>query len=80
VSGDNHYAIRTSVHARVASQCLDSVRDKIHRQDFSHLDEELFDTGKQPLGALSKLLLKPADISGFIEDLSNVLILAKTKT
>jgi hypothetical protein len=36
--------------------------------------------GKQPLGALSKLLLKPADIPEFIEDLPDVLTLAKKKT
>jgi hypothetical protein len=34
---------------------------------------------KQPLGALSKLLLNPADIPEFIEDLSDVLQLAKNK-
>jgi hypothetical protein len=33
--------------------------------------------GKQPLGALSKLLLMPADIPEFIEDLPDVLALAK---
>jgi hypothetical protein len=46
----------------VASQHLDSVRDKFHLHDFSHIGEELLDMGKKPLGALSKLLLKPADI------------------
>jgi hypothetical protein len=35
--------------------------------------------GKQPLGALSKLLLMPADIPEFIEDLPDVLTLAKKK-
>jgi hypothetical protein len=35
---------------------------------------------KKPLGALSTLLLKPADIPEFIEGLSNVLALAKKKT
>jgi hypothetical protein len=35
---------------------------------------------KQPLGALSKLLLMPADIPEFIEDLPDVLALAKKKT
>jgi hypothetical protein len=34
---------------------------------------------KQPLGALSKLLLMPADIPDFIEDLPDVLALAKKK-
>jgi hypothetical protein len=46
----------------VASQHLDSVRDKFHLHDFSHIGEELLEIGRQPLGALSKLLLKPADI------------------
>jgi hypothetical protein len=63
----------------VASQHLDSVRDKFHLHDFSHIGEELLDTGKQPLGALSKLLLMPADIPEFIEDLPDVLALAKKK-
>jgi hypothetical protein len=35
--------------------------------------------GKQPLGALPKLLLMPADIPEFIEDLPDVLTLAKRK-
>jgi hypothetical protein len=35
---------------------------------------------KNPLGALSKLLLMPADIPDFIEDLPDVLALAKKKT
>jgi hypothetical protein len=35
--------------------------------------------GKQPLGALSKLLRMPADIPEFIEDLKGVLTLAKKK-
>jgi hypothetical protein len=35
--------------------------------------------GKQPLGALSKLLLMPAVIPEFIEDLPDVLALAKEK-
>jgi hypothetical protein len=46
----------------VASQHLDSVRDKFHLHDFNRIGEELLDIGKQLLGALSKLLLKPADI------------------
>jgi hypothetical protein len=53
----------------VASQHLDSVRDKFHQHDCSHIYEELLDMGKQPLGALSKLLLMPADIPEFIQDL-----------
>jgi hypothetical protein len=36
----------------VASQHLDSVRDKIHPHDFSHIGEELLEIGKQNLGAL----------------------------
>jgi hypothetical protein len=61
----------------VASQHLDSVWDKFHLQDFSHIDKELLEMGKKPLGALSKLLLMPADIPEFIEDLPNMLPLAK---
>jgi hypothetical protein len=64
----------------VASQHLDSVLDKYHLHDFSHIDEELLKMGKQPLGALSKLLLIPVDIPEFIEDLPDVLALAKNKT
>jgi hypothetical protein len=56
------------------------VRDKFHLHDFSHIVEELLEMGKQPLGALSKLLLVPADIPEFIEDLPDVLTLAKKKT
>jgi hypothetical protein len=52
------------------------VRDKFHH-DFSHIGEELLDMGNQPLSALSKLLLKPADIPEFIEDLPDVLTPAK---
>jgi hypothetical protein len=63
----------------VASQHLDSVRDKFHLHDFSHIGEELLDMVKQPLGVLSTLLLKPADIPDFIEDLPDVLTLAKKK-
>jgi hypothetical protein len=64
----------------VASQHLDSVREKFHLRDFSHIGEELLEMGKQPLGALSKLLLMPADIPEFIEDLPDMLTLAKKKT
>jgi hypothetical protein len=63
----------------VASQHLDSVRDKFHQHDFSHIGEELLEMGKQPLGVLSKLLLKLSDIPEFIEDLPDVLRLAKKK-
>jgi hypothetical protein len=61
----------------VASLHLDSVRDKLHLQDFSHIEEELLEMGKQLWGALSKLLLMPVDIPEFIEDLPDVLSLAK---
>jgi hypothetical protein len=64
----------------VASQHLDSVRDKFHLHDFSHIGEEQLEMGKQPLGALSKLLLMPSDIPKFIKDLPDVLTLAKKKT
>jgi hypothetical protein len=64
----------------VASQHLDSVRDKFHLHNFSHIGEELVDMGKKPLSALSMLLIMPADIREFIEDLPNVLTLAKKKT
>jgi hypothetical protein len=63
----------------VASQHLDSVRDKFHLKDFSHIGEKILNMGKQPLDALSKLLLMPAGIPKFIEDLPNVLTLAKKK-
>jgi hypothetical protein len=63
----------------VAGQHLDSVRDKFHLRDFSHIGEKLLYMGKQPLGAVLKLLLKPADSPEFIEDLPNVLTLAKEK-
>jgi hypothetical protein len=64
----------------VASQHLDSVRDKFHLHDFSHIGDELLEMGKKPLGALSKILLMPADIPEFIEDLPDVLALAKKET
>jgi hypothetical protein len=64
----------------VASQHLDAVRDKFHLHDFSHIGEELLKMGKQPLSALSKLLLMPANIPEFIEDLPDVLTLAKKRT
>jgi hypothetical protein len=64
----------------VASQQLDSIRDKFHLHDFSHIGEDLLKVGMQPLGALSKLLLMPADIPEFIEDLPDVVALAEKKT
>jgi hypothetical protein len=36
----------------VASQHLDSVRDKFNLHDYSHVDEEQLEMGKQPLAAL----------------------------
>jgi hypothetical protein len=63
----------------VASQHLDSVRDKFHLHDFSYVGEELLNMRKQPLGAFTKLLPKPADIPESIEDLSNELPLVKKK-
>jgi hypothetical protein len=46
----------------VESHHLDSLGDKYHLPDFSHNCEELLEICKLPSGALSKLLLKPADI------------------
>jgi hypothetical protein len=63
----------------VASQHLDSVRDKFNLHDLSHIDEELLEMGEQPSGALSKLPLKPANIPEFTRDLLDVLPLAKIK-
>jgi hypothetical protein len=63
----------------VESQHLDSVRDKFHLHDFSHIGEELLNMGKQPLGALSKHIIMLAYIPECIEDLPDVLTLAKTK-
>jgi hypothetical protein len=63
----------------VASQHLESVRDKFHLHYFSHIGEKLLRIGKQPLGALPKLLLMPADIQELNEDLPDVLPLAKKK-
>jgi hypothetical protein len=50
----------------VASQHLDSVRDKLDLHDFSHIGEELLEMGKTHLGALSKLLLMPAAIQSLL--------------
>jgi hypothetical protein len=63
----------------VASQHLDSVREKFHLYDFSHIGEELLEMGNHPSSPLSKLLPKPADIPEFIDDLRDVLPLAKKK-
>jgi hypothetical protein len=56
------------------------VRDKFNLHDYSHIGEELLEMGKHPLRALSKILLRPADIPEFIEELPNVLTLAKKKS
>jgi hypothetical protein len=64
----------------VVSQHLDSVREKNHLHDFSHIGEELLEIGKQPPGALPKLLIKPADISEFIENLPDALPLENGKS
>jgi hypothetical protein len=63
----------------VANQLLDSVRDRFYLHDFSHVGEELLEMNKQPSGALSKVLLKPADIPELIEDLPDVIPLANGK-
>jgi hypothetical protein len=63
----------------VASQHVYSVRDKFHLQDFSHIGEELLEMSKQPSGALSKFLLKPAIYPEFIEDWPEAIPLAKGK-
>jgi hypothetical protein len=63
----------------VTSQHLDSARDKFHLKDFSYIGQELLKMNKQPLGALSNILLMPADIPEFIKDLPDVLALAKKK-
>jgi hypothetical protein len=62
-----------------ASQHLNSVRDKFHLHNFSHIGEELLEIEKLPSGALSWLLLMPTDISEFIEDLQDVPTLAKKR-
>jgi hypothetical protein len=41
----------------VASQHLDSMRDKFHLHAFSYIGDEIFNIAKKSLGALSKLLL-----------------------
>jgi hypothetical protein len=64
----------------VASQHLDSVPDNFHLYNSIYIGEELLEIRKQPSGALSKLLLKPADIPlELIEDLPNVISVAKGK-
>jgi hypothetical protein len=63
----------------VASQHLDTVRDKFHLYDFSHIGEEQLKIGKQPLSALSNLLLMLAAIPEFIEDLPDMLTQTKKK-
>jgi hypothetical protein len=64
----------------VTSQHLDSARGKFHLHDFSHIGEELLNMSRKLLSALSKLLLKPADIPEFVEDLPEALTLATKRT
>jgi hypothetical protein len=64
----------------VASQHLDSVLEKFHLHGFSHIGEHLLNMSMQTLDALSNLLLMPADIPEFIEDLPDVLTLANKKS
>jgi hypothetical protein len=59
---------------------MESVRDKLHLHDFSHIGEVLLDMEKKPFGALSKLLLKIADILEFIQDLQDVFTRQRRKT
>jgi hypothetical protein len=50
----DHHLIRRPVIVErgfVAIQHLDSVRDKFHLHDFSHIGEEILKMGKQPLRA-----------------------------
>jgi hypothetical protein len=61
----------------MVSQHLDSVRDKLHLHEFIHIGKEIMEMGKQPSGALSKIILKPADIPEFVKNLPDVLPLAK---
>jgi hypothetical protein len=53
----------------VVSQHTDFVRVKFHLHDLNHIGEELLEMDEGPLGALSKLLLKPADNLELIEEL-----------
>jgi hypothetical protein len=46
----------------VASQHLDSIRDKFHLHHFGQISQELLEMGKKPSGALEKLPLEPANI------------------
>jgi hypothetical protein len=61
------------------SQHLDSVRETFHLHDFSNISKQLLEMGKQPSGALSKLLLKSADILELFEHLPDVVPVAKSK-
>jgi hypothetical protein len=63
----------------VASQHLDSARDKFQLHDFRHICEEILDMGKQLSGAMSRLLVMPAGIPESIEDLPYMLPLVKEK-
>jgi hypothetical protein len=63
----------------VVSQHLDSVRDKFHLYDFSHIGKEILEMDKQHSGTLSKLLPKITNIPEMIEELPGVIPLAKDK-
>jgi hypothetical protein len=63
----------------MASQHLDSVQDKFHLHNFSHSGKELLEIGKQYSGALSKHILKPADITELVEGLPDVIPVTKGK-
>jgi hypothetical protein len=63
----------------VATQHLDSVRDKFRLHDFSNIDKELLKMVNQPSGALSKLQHKVTGIPDFFEDLPDLITLAKGK-
>jgi hypothetical protein len=57
----------------VARQHIDFIQDIFQLRDFSHIGEELLEIFKQPSGALSNLLLKPADTPKILEDLPSVI-------
>jgi hypothetical protein len=63
----------------VASQHLDTLREKLHLHDFSRIGEDLLEIKTQPSAALSKLLLKPADIPELMKHFQDVIPLAKDK-
>jgi hypothetical protein len=50
----------------VASQHLDSVRDKFHLHVFSHIGEELLNMGKQPLSACQSFYSCPRTVQSVL--------------